>query len=238
MSSSVIPIVFIHIGGAPPEYLRIAVRQARQWNPSAPLSIITSELPGEPYNAKENWVTIDTIPSTHEHTIDTERLVVLHDWMVATGITECLYLDTHTMLYRDISEILPTLQAAGTLVAPAHGAGTVSFSIVYCRGPLTKSAYSFLPGVPPSAELHPTAIRARYVNPAFPCVFDAATYGQYLDAENPGLVNHAEFRADQFAYTWRKDAAERLYPLLIDKDGREWPIANLRIQSKALDKFI
>jgi hypothetical protein len=77
-------------------------------------------------------------------------------------------------------------------------------------------------------------------------VFDAAAHGQYLGGEDPrngprgpGFVNQdAEFRADQFMYTWRKDAAERLYPLIIDKDGKEWPIANLHIHSKRLKDFI
>jgi hypothetical protein len=290
MSSTVIPIVFIHIGGAPPDYARTAVRQARRWNPSAPIIIITSERPSELYGAEENWITIDTIPPTQEHILfqkttaldttfrngfwrfTTERLFVLHDWMASTGITECLHLENDIMLYADISAILPTLRAAGTLAAPAHGADTMCFSIVYCGEPLSEFLFSlaagysfldemhkgakfwednpdicvFLPVVPSSATLCASAVRARYENPAFPYVFDAAAHGQYLGGEDPrngprgpGFVNEdAEFRTDQFVYTWRKDAAERLYPLLIDKDGREWPIANLHIHSKRLQDFI
>jgi hypothetical protein len=290
MSSTVIPIVFIHIGGAPPDYARIAVRQARRWNPSAPIVVIASEVPSCGYGVEESWIEISTIAHTPEHVkfqsttgldmsfrggfwrFTTERLFVLHDWMTATGTTECLHLENDIMLYRDISEILPTLRAAGTLAAPAHGADTMCFSIMYCGGPLTEFLFtlatghssvnemqrgaefwednpelcSFLPVVPSSATLRPTAIRARYENPAFSYVFDAAAHGQYLGGEDPrngprgpGFINmDAEFRTDQFVYTWRKDAAERLYPLLIDKDGREWPIANLHIHSKALEKFI
>jgi hypothetical protein len=176
------------------------------------------------------------------------------------------------MLYKDISEMLPTLRAAGTLAAPSHGAETMCFSILFCGAlePLTEflfflasghsslnemqrgaefwedKACSFLPVVPYGSVLRPAAIRPRYENPAFSWVFDAAAHGQYLGGEDPrngtrgpGFVNQdAEFRADQFAYTWLKDAADRLYPLLIDKDGKKWRIANLHIHSKRLKDFI
>jgi hypothetical protein len=252
--------------------------------------MIASEVPKGGYAAGESWVQLSTIPLMPEHIqfqkttvldstfrggfwrFTTERLFVLHDWMSATGITECLHLENDIMLYMDISAIVPTLRGAGTLAAPAHGADTLCFSMLYCGGPLTEFLFSlaagrssanemqrgadfwednpttcfFLPVVPSSTTLHPAAVRARYENPAFSCVFDAAAHGQYLGGEDPrngprgpGFVNEdAEFRTDQFAYIWRKDGAERLYPLLIDKDGREWPIANLHIHSKRLKDFI
>ena len=68
MSSTVIPIVFIHIGGAPPDYARIAVQQARRWNPSAPIIVIASEVPKDLYYVGESWITTDMIPPTKEHT--------------------------------------------------------------------------------------------------------------------------------------------------------------------------
>jgi hypothetical protein len=289
MSSTVIPIVFIHIGGAPPDYARIAVKQARSWNPSAPIISIVSKIPREQYDAGESWVEIETIAPTKEHTqflkttaldttfrdgfwrFTTERLFVLHDWMTATGITECLHLENDIMLYRDISTILPMLRGS-PLAAPAHGTDTICFSILYCREPLTEFLFSlaaghssldemhkgaefwevndticsYLPVVPCGSVLRPTAIRSRYENPAFGCLFDAAAHGQYLGGEDPrngergpGFINEdAEFRADQFAYIWKKDAAERLYPLVIDKDGKQWPLANLHIHSKRLQDFI
>jgi hypothetical protein len=287
MSSTVIPIVFIHIGGAPPDYARIAVQQARRWNPSAPIIVIASEIPKPCYAAEESWVEIEMIPRTREHDhflkttaldttfrggfwrFTTERLFVLHDWMAATGITECLHIENDIMLYKDISTILPLLRSS-TLSAPAHGADTMCFSILYCRESLADFLFSlaagnssqdemhkgaefwedtsgsFLPVTPCGSVLHPAAVRNRYENPAFSCVLDAAAHGQYLGGEDPrngprgpGFVNQdAEYRTDQFAYTWRKDAAERLYPLIIDKDGKEWPIANLHIHSKRLKDFI
>jgi hypothetical protein len=105
---------------------------------------------------------------------------------------------------------------------------------------------SLLPVVPPGAALKSEEFRPLCENAAFPCVFDAAAHGQYLGGEDPrngergpGFINEdAEFRADQFAYIWKKDAAERLYPLVIDKDGKQWPLANLHIHSKRLQDFI
>lgn len=105
---------------------------------------------------------------------------------------------------------------------------------------------SLLPVVPPGAALKSEDYRPLCENAVFPFVFDAAAHGQYLGGEDPrngsrgpGYINDgAAFRPDQFMYTWRKDAAERLYPLIIDKDGKEWPIANLHIHSKRLQDFI
>jgi hypothetical protein len=71
-------------------------------------------------------------------------------------------------------------------------------------------------------------------------------YGQYLGGEDPrngprgpGFINEdAEFRADQFLYGWKADKAGRRYPVLLDKNGKEWPIANLHIHCKRLEDFL
>jgi hypothetical protein len=299
MSSTVIPIVFIHIGGAPPDYARIAVKQARSWNPSAPIIFLCTEPPAELYGVGETWVTIDTVPRTPEHDrfnqttpldmsfrngfwrFTTERLFVLYDWITWKGVTEFVHLENDNTLYYNISELLPAFRSTCKgISAPFQGEAKTKqrihmcYSILYCNKPQALAdfmfflaaapstidemqrggeywmdnddACSFLPVIPCGARLVSERFRSCAENPAFPCAFDAMAYGQYLGGEDPrngergpGFINEdAEFRADQFAYIWKKDAAERLYPLVIDKDGKQWPLANLHIHSKRLQDFI
>jgi len=300
MSSTHVPIVFVHIGDAPPEYAKIAVSQARKWNPLNPIVFLSSVCPAGGYGARETWISLTDIPKSVNHAkfcettiLDTsfrngfwrsttERLFYLEDWAAWKGVKEFFHIENDNTLYMAIDDMLPTLRKESKgISAPFQGQGPIKngdarvcFSMLYCnklealsdftyflagsrtdrdemiRGGLhwqdTVDDCSFLPTTPPGSQYVSHTFQNWYENPAFSWVFDAAAYGQYLggeDARNgpkgPGFVNlDVDFRADQFVYTWRKDAAERLYPLLIDKDGREWPLANLHIHSKALEKFI
>jgi hypothetical protein len=298
MNSTPVPIVFIHIGSAePPDYARIAVQQARRWNPLTPIYFLSS-VPSS-YEAGEEWVRIEDIPLSREHTkfnettkldvsfrngfwrFTTERLFVLYDWISWKGVREFVHIENDNTLYCDISTSLPTLRATCKgISAPFQGeAKTKSrihmcYSFVYCNEPTALSDFlfflaaspstidemqrggeywmdnedscSFLPVVPCGAALVSETFRHCSENPAFSHVFDAAAYGQYLGGEDPrngtrgpGFINlDAEFRADQFQYSWLRDEADRLYPVLLDKDGVKWPIANLHIHCKRLEEFI
>lgn len=289
-----IPIVFVHLGFTPPpEYARIAVKQARSWNPDAPIIVLSSVIPEETYDSGEEWIKIADVPKTEEHTrfqentildtgfrdgfwrFSTERLFVLYDWMSFRGVTECIHFENDNTVYFSVSEMLPVLRAnTKGMTAAFHGEGHMCYSAFYCNNLTALSEFLFFlgtghynldemrrgadfweehshicsvfPVVPPGSSLKSEDYRPLCENAAFPCVFDAAAHGQYLGGEDPrngsrgpGYINDgAAFRPDQFAYTWLKDAADRLYPLLIDKDGKKWPIANLHIHSKRLKDFI
>ena len=153
MSSTNIPIVFIHIGGAPPDYAAVAVRQARLWNPAAPIFFLSSVV--AEYGAGEQWLTLADIPKgatrkRFEATteldatwrggfwrVTTERLFILEDWMRSAGVEECLHVENDNMLYASVADLVPALRTGHGLSTPFHGSGgdrpRVCFSVLYCK---------------------------------------------------------------------------------------------------------
>lgn len=150
--SKEIPIVFVHIGGAPPAYLRDAVRQARTWNPDAPIVCISSVT--DTYGFGERWVAADTLPvgATHARFKSTtllpgngfwqwttERLFVLEEWMRHEGVGECIHLENDIMVYQTFSDIREALAANSPgLSTTFQGQGAkmdmmrLCFSVLYC----------------------------------------------------------------------------------------------------------
>lgn len=295
MNSNNVPLVFIHIGDAPPDYAKRAVLQARRWNPNAPIFFLSSAIPAS-YGAGEEWISIDSIPKTYAHIrfletsrlnstwrggfwrSTTERLFILEDWMLHQGIKECIHMENDIMLYTEFNRLLPVLRKGKGLSTTFQGQGVkrdqvrVCFAVLYVarqealsnllvflsnpsstdemqRGgdywDVTPEDCSLLPTAPVGVTLISETYRSWYENPEFPVIFDAAAYGQYLGgidprngSEGPGFVNlDTDFRTDQFQYIWRMDSLDRRYPVLQDKDGREWNLANLHIHSKELEKF-
>lgn len=294
-----IPIVFIHIGSAPPEYARIAVEQARRWNPKTPIIFLSSVIPEGGYGAKEEWISITDIPLTPEHKrfqettlldttfrngfwrYTTERMFVLEDWMRWKGVGECLHLENDNMLYRPVEELASIVRTtskglSATFHGPAEARGGlhVCFSIVYCNDvtkltqflfflAATKSRinemqragefwfenieeYPLFPTVPPGTPLISETHRSFYEHPAFPWVFDAMAHGQFLGGEDPRnggprgpYVNmDVDYRTDRLKYIWKVDAVGRRFPVIVDNDGKEWPIVNLHIHCKRLEDFV
>jgi len=298
MVSSEIPIVFIHLGNAPPPYLRDAVKQARLWNPTADIVCISSVLP-EAYGVGEIWIDVKNIPKgtlrkrfENTTTLDadwrggfwrltTERLFILEEWMRWAGVEECCHLENDIMLYRDISTILPILrEITQGLSTTFQGQGSnldtvrICFSILYCKSADAMERFlfslassisgldemhrggqywldtpedcSWLPVAPVGVKLVSETYRRWIEDSRFPCIFDAAAHGQYLGGcdpingiQGPGFVNmDTDYRVDQFLYGWRKDLFARRYPVLMDKNGQEWPLANLHIHCKELSRFV
>ena len=294
--SKVVPLIFVHIGDAVPDYARIAVEQARRWNPSVPIYFLSNAIPDQKYMVGETWVDISSIPVSpihakfNESTIldkdfrqgfwryTTERLFVLYDWLVSTGTEEFIHLENDNTMYFSIEHLLPYFREnCKGISAPFHGQGNkkllhVCFSIMYCnnieslqqflfslaaapsrtdemqRGGeywLENEDCSLLPCLPPGATLTSEAFRPWYENPAFPYLFDAMAHGQYLGGEDPRnngppgpYINpDVDFQPGQFRYKWQVAESGNRYPVLVHK-GREWPIANLHIHSKALKDFI
>ena len=168
MGSTSIPIVFIHIGGAPPEYARIAVQQARRWNPSADIIFLSSVIPEGGYGVGEQWVALADIPKGDIHIrfaevsgLDTsfrggfwrsttERFFYLEDWMRFKGIEECFHLENDNTLYADISELADTLRATTCgLSTTFQGQGynqksiRACFSVLYCKTLNALSTFNF-----------------------------------------------------------------------------------------------
>lgn len=105
--------------------------------------------------------------------------------------------------------------------------------------------YPLLPTIPPGTHLISELYRSWYENPAFPCVFDAAAHGQFMGGDDPRnggprgpYVNmHVDYRTDRLKYIWKVDAVCRRFPVIVDNDGKEWPIVNLHIHCKRLEDF-
>ena len=158
MTSTTVPIVFIHIGGEPPAHAYTAVWQARRWNPSADIIFLSSAIPGEGYGLGEKWLTLDRIPKSAEHLhfekitkldpawrngfwkATTERLFILEEWMRLQGVEECFHVENDNNLYADISELAPLLRSTSKgLSATFQGQGKkkdrllLCFSVLYCK---------------------------------------------------------------------------------------------------------
>lgn len=221
MSSTEIPIVFIHIWHAPPAYLRDAVKQARVWNLTAPIICISSVV--ENYGHGEEWVAVDDIPLTAAHTRfkattllpgvgydngfwqwTTERLFTLEDWMRWKGISECFHLENDNMLYQNISEIVPFLRKTSPgLSTTCHGIGSkddaerACFSILYCSSVDALGRFMFFLASAPSSIDEMSRGGAYWLDTPEDCSYLAtAPVGVSLPAEREryrGLIEDKRF---------------------------------------------
>ena len=161
MSSSTVPIVFIQVQNAPPSYMRVAIEQARRWNPDIPIFVLSDIL--SEATAGETWVPIPSIPKSDAHLrfldktrdnifyntfragfwrVTTERLFVLEEWMRLTGTIECIHMENDILLYESIATILPKLRETCrgiSVTFNGHGSERaeydspeICFSIMYC----------------------------------------------------------------------------------------------------------
>jgi hypothetical protein len=160
---------------APPDYARIAVQQARKWNPETPIFFLSSSIPEGGYGAGEEWIAIDTIPKTPEHIrfnetspldvsfrngfwrFTTERLFTLHDWITWKGVSECIHIENDINLYYDLSTLLPTFRSTCKgISAPFQGEAKTKqrihmcYSIVYCNRPEALKDFMFFLAASPS----------------------------------------------------------------------------------------
>jgi len=138
-------IVFIHIGPKLPDYLNIALQQARLFNPQAVIILVTSAaaIINSPIKRKLNIevVPCEALGISQKHkrflkstNLDkqfrqgfwlhtTERFFYLETLMLKHKLTDVIHLENDIMLYVKIAAILPTLQAhypgiAATFDAP------------------------------------------------------------------------------------------------------------------------
>jgi len=169
------PIVFIHLGNAPPAYWMDAVKQARVWNPETPIICISSVI--QDYGFGEVWIAVDDIPIGESHkrfrgtTLlpgeyydkgfwqwTTERLFVLEDWMRWKDVTECFHVENDNMIYQNISDIVPLLREVSPgLSTTFQGQGAkrdsvrACFSVLYCSSVNALANFVFYLAASPSS---------------------------------------------------------------------------------------
>ena len=114
--STSLPIVFIHRFN--PEYLKYALLQARQSNPESPIYLL-----GDDSNDRYDYVIHKPISNYFQEAdkfskmfqnyntntvgfelFNFQRWFILKEFVLANNISKCLYLDSDTMLYADVTK--------------------------------------------------------------------------------------------------------------------------------------
>ena len=116
VSSSSLPIIFIHQSNS--DYLEYAFAQAHRSNPGSAIWLLGDASNGG-YEFVEHRSMFDYFEgarafakgykhySTHPvgfELINFQRWFILRDFLIASGLKRCLYLDSDTMLYTDVTE--------------------------------------------------------------------------------------------------------------------------------------
>ena len=116
VSSSSLPIVFIHQANS--DYLKYALAQAHKSNPQSAICLL-GDASTERHEFVEHHSMFDYFHgaagfaeiykhySTHPvgfELINFQRWFILREFLVANGLERCLYLDSDTMLYADVTE--------------------------------------------------------------------------------------------------------------------------------------
>jgi hypothetical protein len=151
-----IPFVLVHLGTSFfPSYAADAIRQILAWNPAAPVYFICeakfhSRLAGI---AGLQLVDVAGLPQTTEHLtfseqtrldtgfrdgfwrFTTERMFVLHDFMVARGISQAIHIENDNTIYFscDGPAFRAVWDAAPALCAPRHSQRSLTFGILFVK---------------------------------------------------------------------------------------------------------
>lgn len=120
-------LVFIHLGTNVPSYLGYAVKQARLFNPTCPIYLLTDneEILSGTINIDALVVSANSLKPSTDHylfrqktTLDkhfrngfwlnaSERFLVLHDFMEQYNLENVFHLENDTLLYANLEELLP-----------------------------------------------------------------------------------------------------------------------------------
>lgn len=151
-------IVFVHLGQKMPDYLPAAVRQARLFNPTAPIYVVASQVAflisrNALKGTSAIQVDVESLSLTEAHRTflsnskrsrrtglwlySTERFFYLLELMKKESLTDVIHLESDNMLYVDIGELLPTLQAhySGMIGATFDNDGRAIAGLVYISDP-------------------------------------------------------------------------------------------------------
>ena len=116
VSSSSLPIVFIHQANS--DYLKYALAQAHKSNPQSAICLLGDASTErhefvehhsmfDYFNGAARFAEIYKHYSTHPigfELINFQRWFILREFLIANGLERCLYLDSDTMLYADVTE--------------------------------------------------------------------------------------------------------------------------------------
>lgn len=126
-------IVFVHLGEKLPDYISVALAQARIFNKTAPVYLLANQSALLNHDKKIDelniyCIAVETIPQTTEHKkyleytlakkgitdgfclYTSERFLVLYDWMLFSGLRDVVHVENDTLLYADINELLPVFK--------------------------------------------------------------------------------------------------------------------------------
>ena len=127
-------IVFVHIGGSFPDYGRIALQQARKFNPTCPIILLASEkaiqqMAKDKQLAGIVFIAYESVKKREEHLqferesqLDaktrggfwryaSERFLYLNDLMQRDDLKNIFHLEYDNLLYVNLEELLPIFSA-------------------------------------------------------------------------------------------------------------------------------
>jgi hypothetical protein len=271
-----VDVVFIHLGGRTPRYLRVAVQQVRHVTGRAPHCVLPRVARG--YRGRH---LVRFRSSEHLSPLGLngfwryacERFFVLEEFMRLHGIDRCLHIESDNLLYVAPAEFEHWLvRAYGDRIATCPMTDDEDSAGVLYVGSLAALA-AFNEQLLGLVELGPDRLLAEYggqmghemrmlhvlrtqfglslalpttiasaAELGSPVVFDAASYGQWVDG-TPGtagvpyagdhhIVGRA-FLAGDIELLW---SAQRIAPFLrsAQRSGPLQPLANLHVHSKRL----
>lgn len=145
-------IVFIHIGSNIPSYLMSAIKQARLFNELCSIYLITSssalrELAKFQFDLRDViFINYEKLPTTEAHRIFSkkctltgfwratiERFFVLHNFMQWFNIQNVFHLENDTMLYVNLSKLLPVFSKNYSIAIPFDNDERAIASLVYVK---------------------------------------------------------------------------------------------------------
>lgn len=181
------------------------------------------------------------------------------------NLDEIIHFDNDVLIYKDPIDLLPELAKGNDISITECNEDLLIAGFVYIRDCYTAvwlaealtemmstvddnemrllrliadarpELFSFLPLMPSLNRTH-----------NFDGVFDCASWGQFVGGthQEPGVPwagdNHfigRALKANIFTITWDEDREGRCIPLCVDGGGLRYPIFNLHIHSKELDKY-
>lgn len=124
-------LAFVHLGEELPDYLPIALKQARLFNPDIPIYLIANKCAFQKaHNTPKTVICIccEDLPQSNAHTMflknsqhnnsfrngfwrkATERLFYVEELMHSHELTNVIHMEYDNMLYVDLHELMPTLK--------------------------------------------------------------------------------------------------------------------------------
>ena len=253
-------IVFVHLGPDVPDYLNVAVYQARLWNRDASIIVLLDH--PETIEHASSVVNTRMLPKSEIHTkfentfqndaafrngfwkTTTQRFFVLYDYMVHVQATNVVHLESDVMLYCDVSGIrsneIMVVQdavdrAVGSIVFVPDVTALGRLCEFMAENHRGRNDMSLL-------ALYPRKNTFPFIPGESNSIYDGAAIGQYLGGIDPrntagntiGFVNETcLFRCTNYMIIKERDARGLAYFVI---GGSR--VQNLHIHSKQLKRFL